>query len=176
VEVTFPDGSEAINGIRFSVAADSPSLEPGEKVPPIRTPTLADVNQDLSLLSSAQAPNPTFYEQSLDQAMTSGKPTLLLFATPAFCQTRFCGPSYEIFSSLEERYRDTMNFIHVEVFTGLPNPEANNWAVAPAMEQFGLESEPWIFLIGQDGTVLYRVEGIFTQEEIERHLGAQLGL
>jgi hypothetical protein len=176
VEVTFPDGSQAINGIRFSVAPDSPSLEPGEKVPAIRTPTLADVNQDLGLLTSAQAPNPAFYEQSLDQAMTNGKPTLLLFATPAFCQTRFCGPSYEIFGGLETRHRDAMNFIHVEVFTGLPNPEVNNWAVAPAMEQFGLESEPWIFLIDQDGTVLYRVEGVFTQEEIERHLAAQLGL
>ncbi len=176
VEVSFRDGSQAINGIRFSVASDSPSLGPGEKVPPMHTPTLADAGQDLGLLSSAEAPNPAFYQLSLDQAMSSGKPTLLLFATPAFCQTRFCGPSYEIFSHLEQRYRDTLNFIHVEVFTGLPNPEANNWAVAPSMEQFGLESEPWIFLIGQDGTVLYRVEGVFTQEEIEGHLKAKLGL
>jgi hypothetical protein len=176
VEVTFPDGSQAINGIRFSVASDSPSLGPGEKVPPMHTPTLADAGENLGLLSSAETPNPAFYQLSLDQAMSSGKPTLLLFATPAFCQTRFCGPSYEIFSHLEQRFRGKLNFIHVEVFTGLPDPEANNWAVAPAMEQFGLESEPWIFLIGQDGTVLYRVEGVFTQEEIERHLQDELGL
>lgn len=176
VEVTFPDGLQAINGIRFSVASDSLSLEPGEKVPPMRTPTLADVNQDISLLSSAETPNPAFYQLSLDQALSSNKPTLLLFATPSFCQTRFCGPSYEIFSQLEQRYRGKLNFIHVEVFTGLPNPEANNWAVAPSMEQFGLESEPWIFLIGQDSTVLYRVEGVFTQEEIEGHIKAKLGM
>ena len=176
VEVTFPDGSQAINGIRFSVASDSPSLGPGEKVPPMHTPTLADVNQDFRLLSSAITPNPAFYQISLDQALANGKPTLLLFATPAFCQTRFCGPSYEIFSQIEERYRGELNFIHVEVFAGLPNPEASNWLAAPAMQKFGLESEPWIFLIGQDGTVLYRVEGVFTREEIERHLKAKLGL
>lgn len=170
VEVSFQDGSQAINGIRFSVASDSPSIGPGEQVPPVQTPTLADRNQDLSLLSSAETPNPAFYQLSLDQAISSGRPTLLLFATPAFCQTRFCGPAYEIFSALEHRYRDTMNFIHVEVFTGLPDPEANNWAVAPSMEQFGLESEPWVYLIGQDGTVLYRVEGMFSLEEIDNQI------
>ncbi|UCH58723.1 MAG: hypothetical protein JSV61_10950, partial [Anaerolineales bacterium] len=58
VEVTFPDGSQAINGIRFSVASDSPSLGPGEKVPPMHTPTLADAGENLGLLSSAETPNP----------------------------------------------------------------------------------------------------------------------
>ncbi len=176
VEVTFQDGSQAINGIRFSVASDSPAVIPGEQVPPVHTPTLADVGENLSLLSSAETPNPVFYQISLDEAVASGKPTMLLFATPSYCQTRFCGPSYEIFNDLEAKYREKMNFIHVEVFTGLPNPESNNWAVAPAMEQFGLESEPWIFLIGADGIVLYRVEGVFTQDEIERHLKAKLHL
>ena len=175
VEVTFPDKTQAINGIRFSVVEDSPSIEPGELVPMIQTPTLQDVNRDLSLLSSAEIPNTAFYELSLDKAVSSGKPTLLLFATPSFCQTRFCGPSYEIFSDLESRYRNELNFIHIEVFTGLPDPESNDWAVSPAMERFGLQSEPWIFLIDQDGTVLYRVEGLFTQQEIERHLKTQLG-
>lgn len=176
VEVTFPNGTEAINGIRFSVTDGSPSIEPGEVVPKVQTPTIQDVNQNLSLLSSAETPNPAFYQLSLDEAVASGKPTMLLFATPSFCQTRFCGPSYEIFNDLEANYRGMMNFIHVEVFTGLPNPESNNWAVSPAMEQFGLESEPWIFLIDQDGEVLYRVEGLFTQEEIERHINDKLGL
>ena len=170
VEVTFPDGSEALSGIRFFVVDDSPSIKPGEKVPEIRTPVLADVNQNLSLLSSAEKPNPAFYEKSLDQAITSGKPTLLLFATPAFCQTRFCGPSYEIFGDLEEFYRDEINFIHVEVFADLPNPEAANWTLTPSMEHFGLQSEPWIFLIDKNGTVLYRVEGVFTTEELHNNI------
>lgn len=176
VEVTFPDGSEAINGIRFYVVDGSPSIEPGERVPAIHTPTLSDVDQQIEELSSAETPNPAFYVQSLDEAIESGKPTLLLFATPAFCQTRFCGPSYEIFKDLAEQYQDQLNFIHVEVFSGLPNPEANNWEPAPSMVQFGLESEPWIYLIDDNGTVLYRVEGIFTQEEIEHHINEKLDL
>jgi len=176
VEVTFPDGNEAINGIRFVVFEDSPSIKPGDQVPMVETPTLKDVNQQVSLISSAEVPNHSFYEYSLDESVESGRPTLLLFATPAFCQTRFCGPSYEIFNDLAKLYQDQVNFIHVEVFTGLPNPEANNWAVTPSMEQFGLQSEPWIYLIDDVGTVLYRVEGLFTLQEIEFHIQDSLGL
>ena len=176
VEVTFPDGSEALNGIRFFVEEDSPSIKPGDKAPVVHTPVSEDVNQNLSLLSSAEKPNPAFYATSLDESLSSGWPTLLLFATPAFCQTRFCGPSYDIFNELYGIYEDEINFIHVEVFSGLPNPEINNYAVTPAMEKFGLESEPWVFLIDKNGTVLYRVEGLFTLDELEKNIHTYLGL
>lgn len=175
VELTQPDGSQAINGIRFNVLEESLSIEVGEKAPLFETPTLASRDYDLSLLTSAQEPNPAFYEQTLAEAIQSGRPTMLLFATPSFCQTRFCGPTYEIFNEIYDQYWDRLNFIHVEVFSGLPNPEENNWEPAPAIQAFGLESEPWIYLIGADGTVLYRVEGMVTQEEIERHLQTHLG-
>ena len=175
VEVTFPDGSEAINGIRFFVTQDSPSIKPGDAAPVIHTPVSADVNQDLRLLSSAEKPNPAFYATSLDESLSSGRPTLLLFATPAFCQTRFCGPAYELFNELYGIYQDRINFIHVEVFSGLPNPEINDYAVTPAMEKFGLESEPWVFLIDKNGTVLYRVEGLFTLDELKKNINAFLG-
>ena len=176
VEVTFPDGSEALNGIRFFVEEGSPSIKPGDKAPVIHTPVSVDVDQNLRLLSSAEKPNPDFYTTSLDESLSSGRPTLLLFATPAFCQTRFCGPSYEIFNELYGFYKDQINFIHVEVFSGLPNPEINNYAVTPAMEKFGLESEPWVFLIDKNGSVLYRVEGLFTLDELKKNINAFLDL
>jgi len=176
VEVTFPDGSEAINGIRFFVTEESQSIKPGDKAPVIHTPVSADVNLNLSLLSSAEKPNPAFYATSLDESLSSGRPTLLLFATPAFCQTRFCGPSYEIFNELYGIYNDEINFIHVEVFSGLPNPEVNNYAVTPAMERFGLLSEPWVYLIDKEGVVLYRVEGLFTLDELKKNINTFLGL
>jgi hypothetical protein len=106
--------------------------------------------------------------------MRNGKPTVLLFATPAFCQTRFCGPAYEMTSELQQRYGDQINFVHVEIYTGLPNPAANNWEVAPAMTAFGLSTEPWLFLIDRNGVVFYRVEGLFTTDEIEQYIPALL--
>jgi hypothetical protein len=124
----------------------------------------------LSHLTSAPSPNPAFYQLSLDQALANGKATVLLFATPAFCQTRFCGPDYEIISGLQAHYGEAINFIHVEIYTGLPNPASNNWEIAPAMAAFGLTTEPWVYILDQSGTVTYRVEGMFSADEIDRHL------
>jgi hypothetical protein len=175
VQALFPDGTAAVKRIGFQVLADSPTLKPGQSAPALETRTSAEVNNDLKELTSAPAPNPAFYELSLAQALTNGKPTVLLFATPAFCQTRFCGPAYEQTSELQSRYGDTFNFVHVEVYTGLPNPAANNWEVDPAMTAFGLTTEPWLYLIDAQGKIVYRVEGVFSTAEVERHLQALPG-
>ncbi len=168
-------GSTAVERVAFKVAADSAAVTPGEKAPPIRTPTAAGVGGDLSLLTSATTPDPAFYRLSLDEAIANGKPTVLLFATPAFCQSRLCGPSYEVVEQVQKDFGDRANFIHVEVYAGLPNPAAMNWQVAPAMQAFGLSSEPWVFFIDRIGTVIYRIEGLMTVEEIERHLKPLVG-
>lgn len=176
VQARFPDGTTALKRIGFEVLADSPTLKPGQKAPALDTPTATEVNGDLSQLTSAQTPNPAFYELSLAETMATNKPTVLLFATPAFCQTRFCGPAYELTTELQTRYGDAFNFVHVEVYTGLPNPAANNWEVAPSMAEFGLTTEPWLYLIDTKGTIVYRVEGVFTTAEVERHLQALPGV
>jgi hypothetical protein len=139
-------------------------------VPSVKTEVGTDVGNDLTKLTSALTPNPAFYQMTLAEAMTNGKPTLLLFATPAFCQTRFCGPAYDVTSELQKEYGDQINFIHVEIYTGLPDPSATNWQLAPAMTAFGLSSEPWLFVLDRKGVVIYRVEGLFTAEEIEEYI------
>lgn len=174
VQARLPNGATAVKRIHFRVLADSPTLIPGELAPALDTPTVAEVDGDLSQLTSALTPNPAFYQLSLAEALTNGKPTVLLFATPAFCQTRFCGPAYDTASAVQKRYGDAANFVHIEVYTGLPNPAANNWEMALAMATFGLSTEPWLFLMDKDGTITYRVEGLFTAAEIEAHLQALL--
>jgi hypothetical protein len=169
VQASFAGGSASIKRIGFQVLAESASPIPGEAAPSVETMTVSDVANDLGKLTSAPTPNPAFYQQSLADAMSNGRPTVLLFATPAFCQTRFCGPSYEITSELQQQYGDQINFVHVEIYTGLPDPSQNNWEVAPAMTAFGLSTEPWLFLIDRKGTVVYRVEGLFTADEVEAH-------
>lgn len=174
VEARFPDGTSSTRRIAFQVLATSPTLKIGQQVPRIDTPTAADVKNDLTQLASASVRNPAFYEMSLAKAITTGKPTVFLLATPAFCQSRLCGPVYDITGQLQKRFGTVVNFIHEEVYTGLPNPAANNWQVAPAMQAFGLETEPWLYLIDRDGRVAYRVEGLFTAEEVAAHIQALL--
>jgi hypothetical protein len=169
VQARLPDGSTIVKRTAFRVVDHSATLKPGDRVPALETRTYKDVNGNLHLLSSAPKPNPEFYRLNLAQALTNGKPTILLFSTPAFCQTRLCGPAYDIITHIQERFRDQFNFIHVEVYRGLPNPAATNWELDPAMTAFGLRTEPWVYVIDK-GVVTYRVEGLFTEAEIERHL------
>jgi len=166
IDATQPDGTVLSRNIAFDVLEDSPSLAIGETAPSIDSPTSADVDGDLTRITSASEPNPAFYDVSIADALANEKPTVVLFATPAFCQTRFCGPDYEIVSSVQQRYGDQLNFVHVEVYSGLPNPEANGFQFAQPMHDFGLTTEPWLYVIDADGTVTWRVEGLFTVDEV----------
>ncbi len=177
VEITaqLANGKTQTQRIQFTVLANSATKKIGDPAPNIETPTAADVSNDLTKLTSATKPNPAFYKLSLAQALKNGKPTLFILATPAFCQTRFCGPAYDVVSAVQQKYPDAFNWIHVEVYTGLPNPASNNFQLAPAMRAFGVNTEPWIFVMDKTGTIVYRVEGLVTQEEIEWHLKPLMG-
>jgi hypothetical protein len=169
VQAQLAEGQTAVQRIKFNVAAKSTSLLPGEKAPYVPTPTLADVDGDFSRITSAWEPNPALYQLSLDEALGNGKPTVLLLATPAFCQTRFCGPAYETISALADQVGDAVNVLHVEVYAGLPDPSRTDWQLAPVMDAFGLATEPWVYVMGAEGTIVYRAEGVFTLDEITTH-------
>lgn len=177
VEITakLPSGKTQIVRLPFTVLASSSTKKIGELAPSIETPTAADVSNDLAKLTSAANPNPAFYQLSLAQALKNGKPTVFMLATPAFCQTRFCGPAYDVVSAVQQKYPAAFNWIHVEVYTDLPHPDLGHPKLAPAMRAFGVNTEPWIFVMDRSGMIVYRVEGIVTQEEIERHLAPLLG-
>lgn len=176
VEIRLADGGAARQRVGFEVQSESNSLGPGEKAAPIHTLVLDDVDQDLRLLTSSTDPDPALHQTRLDEAVSNGKPTVLLFATPGYCQTRFCGPAYEVASDIQQEYGQQVNFVYVEVFSGLPDPATTNWQPSEAAATFGIESEPWIYFIDAEGTIVYRLEGLFTVDEVDRALENYLGL
>jgi hypothetical protein len=174
IQARLPDGSAGMASIGFQVLAESPTLKVGQKMPALDTPTAGQVNDNLKLLTSSIRPNPAFYRSSLAQAVQSGKPTLLLLSTPAYCTSRMCGPAYDTTGDLQKLYGDRINFVSVEVYTGLPNPAESNWQLNPVMQDLGLATEPWLFLVDKNGTVAYRVEGLFTADEVQKHISSIL--
>ncbi len=175
IQAKFLDGTMQTANIGFQVLANSPTLKVGQKMPAVDTPTAASVGDNLKLLTSSTRPNPAFYKTSLKEALQSGKPTLLLLSTPAYCTSRLCGPAYDTTTELQKLYGDKLNYISVEVYTGLPNPAETNWQLNPIMQFLGLQTEPWLYLVDKNGTVAYRVEGLFTADEVEKHIQAVLG-
>jgi hypothetical protein len=153
------------NRLRLEVKAKSDIPNVGEPAIAAKTPTVKDT-PDLSRLSSGKDVDPAMYQVSLDDALKSGKPTALLFATPAFCQTATCGPSLSVLEDLQKRYGDKMNFIHVEVYQYPFGESAQKGAVSAPVAAWKLQSEPWLFLIDAKGTIAARFEGGITKEEI----------
>ena len=97
---------------------------------------------------------------------------MVVFSTPAFCVSATCGPQLEIVSQVKERHKDKANFIHVEVFEDPHLIEEGRLSATPvpAMEEWGLLTEPWIFVIDGDGRVRAKFEQFTPAEEIEAAL------
>ncbi|HEY8172088.1 MAG TPA: hypothetical protein VIH21_03295, partial [Dehalococcoidia bacterium] len=52
----------------------------------------------------------------IGDVLGNGRPLVVQFSTPAFCQTRFCGPVLEVLLSQIPNYRDRVDFVHIEVW------------------------------------------------------------
>jgi hypothetical protein len=138
--------------------ADIPAV--GERAPRISTPT-ADEVASISEIDTRVPPDSM---HDVDYAEVIGKkPIVLLFATPALCQTRVCGPVVDIALQAKREVRDEAAFIHMEVY----NDNDLNKGPRPQMEAFHLPTEPWLFVIDADGVVRTRIEGGFSVQEVE---------
>jgi hypothetical protein len=167
VEATLPGQKPSISRLRIDVLAEDPTPALGSKAIPVDTPTAA-TSPDLAKITSDPQINPALYQISVADAIKSGKPTAILFGTPGFCKTATCGPSIKVLGDLQKQYGDKANFIHVETYQYPFNEsvQANPPRVVPFMSAWNLASEPWLFLVGADGTIQYKYEGGITVEEL----------
>ena len=91
------------------------------------------------------------------------KPVVLTFATPLLCQSRVCGPVVDISEQVKSEYGDDVAFIHQEIF------EDNdiNKGLQDQVKQYGLPTEPWVYVIDADGNVSTAIEGAYGVTELE---------
>ena len=123
------------------------------------------------------------YETSEADALAAGKPFVLAFATPKFCVTAQCGPTLDRLKAIAAKHPD-LTFINVEPYVLEPDEDGQlqpvmtgdppNLTVVPAVEAFGLLSEPYVYVVDADGTVTAAFEIIFSDEEVEAAI-ADLG-
>ena len=176
--VAVPDGegSSRIAQTGFIVKPRSSSPAIGEPAPLSVNKTDQDVT-DLSELTTAPVPDPDLYRMTIADAAATGRPTVVTFGTPAYCETATCGPQLDVVSSLKDKYRQRANFIHVEVYDN-PNEIEGDLSRAkpsPLLEEWGLVSEPFTFVLDGEGVVAFKYEGFATMEELETGLTAALG-
>jgi hypothetical protein len=159
---------------RFAVREDT--LEPaiGDEAPRSEQQTLANATS-IEEIDSSSPPRPQMHDATLADAIASGRPVVVAFATPAFCRSRTCAPVMDtVMDPLYERYNAQATFVHIEPYvlrdlraTFAQNPVA-------ATREWQLESEPWVFVVDREGKIAGKFEGIVAPDEVETVLKAAI--
>jgi hypothetical protein len=170
VQATLPDGTKAESNVGFLVQEKSELLVPGDQAHASDNLTKADVD-DIKTIDSGDPPN-DMHDIKIKDALATGRPLLVVFSTPAYCLSRFCGPVTEEMDILHDAYKDSVDFVHIEVWFDFNQQELNPTAAEWLQRSDGGLSEPWVYLVGKDGIVYDRWEGAASAAVVEPELKA----
>jgi hypothetical protein len=152
----------------FIVKRSSAIPDVGQTAPAIQTLTPASAGGDLKKITTripAEHMNSVSFKDVVGK-----KPVVLMFSTPALCQSRTCGPVTDIGVYMQKLYGSKLAFIHQEVYAD------NNVSkgLRPQLTAFHLQTEPWLFTFNKQGRVAARVEGPLGVNEFKRAIRAAL--
>lgn len=153
------DGFAAVIMPSIVVGANDSVPAPGDPAPSVHTPT-SDQVSDIQEIDTRVPPS-SMHEDDLADVLGK-QPVVLLFATPALCQSRVCGPVVDVAEQVKRDHSDDAAFIHMEIY----NDNLANRGLRKQVEAYNLPTEPWLFVIGCDGRVDSRIEGAFSVAEL----------
>jgi hypothetical protein len=133
----------------------------GERPPQIDTLTAADVGNDLEKIDTRVPPD-QMHKVNFAEVLGK-KPIVLVFATPALCQSRVCGPVVDVAQQVADKFEPRADFIHQEVY----NENEISKGLRPQLKAFHLPTEPWTYLIGPEGVIKDRLSGAYGVDELE---------
>ena len=160
------DGLDETVNAAFDVAQSGTTPELGAPAPPSKTLTSRDVD-DLAAITTDTDPDPAFYRVSIKDALAQKEPFVAVFATPKFCTSQVCAPTLDIVKKASKGFPG-VTFIHVEVYKNLDDP--SNLQPVRAVREWGLPSEPWVFIVDAKGKVAAKYEGTLTADELRAAL------
>ncbi len=163
IQAKRPNGVQGVIRRPFNVITNAIVPAPGQPAPRSHNQTVKDV-PDVSYIDTGQPPD-DMHELSIADAIAQHRPTLVIFASPAFCRSRVCGPEVRVVQSIEPAYRDRLTFIHVEIYRDF-KPDPSKRQFTQTVLDWRLQTEPWIFLIDSRGVIRARFEGQTAADEL----------
>ena len=160
-----PVGGRKIQAVgTVVVKARTAAPDVGERVPASETPTLASTGDDLATLTTAKVADLELYRKSIADSVRDKWRFVVVFATPKYCTSRTCGPVVDVVSTVRRKHETSgLRFIHVEIYEDNdPAKGENRW-----VKEWKLPSEPWVFVVGDDGKVRDRFEGTVSVRELD---------
>lgn len=110
-------------------------------------------------------PDPELHATTIAEALADGRPMLVLFATPVYCMSQFCGPVVDTLAAIAADWPGDAAFIHVEIWSDYQQ-QAIGEAAADWLYRNGDLTEPWLYLIDGDGVIVDRWTPLFDPEEV----------
>lgn len=158
------DGAEADTTVTV-VGPGEVAVVPGrgDRLVPLKTPTTADARGVDPICT--RDPACPFHEQTLEEALTSGKAIAFIVSTPQFCQTAICGPVLDLLVERQEQLDATVAFVHAEVYT-----DSTARTSTEAVQAYGLTYEPALWLAAPDGTINARLDYTYDATELDEAL------
>ena len=133
----------------------------GTAAPRSRNLIARDV-KNLRQIDTSPKPDARLHQIRIADAIAQKKPQLIVFATPQFCTSRMCGPVVDIVKSLLPAYGSRVAFTHQEIWQDFAAKK-----MFPTVEEWRLETEPWVFVVDRDGIIRAKFEGLVTGRELE---------
>lgn len=163
-DITHADGSRSETTFVIDVLGQSLAPAIGEAAPPSQNRTVADT--ELSELNSGPETNPALYQMTVAEAIANGKPSVVGFITPGFCQTEWCTP---VLGTVETVWAEVgperANFIHIEVYG-----DFQALTLVPEMGEWRLNTEPWVFVLDENGRIAAKFSGPVSPQELNEVL------
>jgi hypothetical protein len=166
------EGERLTADAAFGVNDEHRTPAPGDRAPDVDQPTAGTEGVEPTAIDSrardGDMPDAQLHATTVSDALTAGKPVMVVVATPVYCVSRFCGPITDAVAELASTYEDTAAFVHIEVWEDFEDKRVN--AAARAWMSKDPESqsltEPWVFLVGADGVITHRWDNVATVVEM----------
>ncbi len=152
-------GAPATIQAPFAVLDKPQSPGIGAVPPASRNDTFA-TNTNIESLCS-RSPACPLHDKVIGDVLGKGRPLVVMFSTPAFCASRFCGPVLEVLLQQVPAYQDRVDFVHIEVWQ-----DFQLQVHRPATDEWNLPTEPYTFFMDKSGKVVGKFEAVFGQDEL----------
>ena len=153
---------------RHAIASVGDAALPSENLT-VSTPGASPAAIDSRAGAGGLVPDPELHQKTIAAAIAAHRPVLVVFSTPVYCISRFCGPITDMVDELAKTYGDRASFVHVEIWRDYQQQTANKAATDWLYRNDSL-NEPWVFLVGADGKIAARWDNVATKAEVEPEL------
>ena len=157
-------GQARFNGTTSKFAMKVPETAtapvPGQAAPRAASPTPSDTLGVKPICT--RTPQCPLHDVSLANVIGTGRPTAVMFATPALCTSMYCGPVLDELLDLRTAYQDRITFVHVDIYKNL-----RGVTQSPTVLAWNLPSEPWLFTVDGAGNIVTRIDTAMGKEEMQ---------